>query len=98
MVHKNKNHIETSSPVNNIYAAVGMFAMAAATTLGVVGHMQHDSHKVIAALEPVYAHSTAAHISEINSEELRRPGKEEIHHSSATYGAAKRSPSVSGAV
>ncbi|GEM_PF-1780128 len=98
MVEKNKNYSNKNS-IKHIVSAIGVTAMLAATVCSLVEHMDKEGQRLITALQPVYT-STGQSLSAdtLNDDQFRRAGKEEIHHSSATYGAVKRSASVAGAV
>jgi hypothetical protein len=96
MVNKNKNHTQNIE-VNQIASIVGTTAMLAATFCGLIEHMDHESHRLLTAIRPTYASVAQVINADVGSEsQIRRAGREEIHHSSATYGTIKRTESVSG--
>jgi len=100
MVNKNKNNQDQNSESLAHTAAehIGMLAVGVAAVINVAGlaHLSQDQHTT-AVLQPLYAVSQAQE-SETASEELRRPGREEIRHSSASFGAFQRSPNTAGTI
>jgi hypothetical protein len=109
MVNKNKNHTEEIiEKVQNAANHVGLSAMVIATAL-TMAELEHKraSHEVVGnvALQPAYAmaedpnsRGAGQHADwqqQVNHE-LRGGRKEEIRHTSATYGQYLRSHSVSG--
>lgn len=110
MVLKNKNTISTIETVSRVITHLGFAAMFAATVVGMADLAERESHKAIAVLQPQPVYAFASELAEntqaishenAKSEEgsnpmLRRAGKEETHHTSATYGSVRRSHSVAG--
>lgn len=102
MAYKNKNHTNNiSDSISTAATHLGVAAMLMATVAATAETAIHEGQKMAAILQPqaVYASATE-HIELQPGHELRRAGgtKEEIHHSSASYGSMKRSPSVSGSL
>lgn len=96
MINKNKNlntqKLETLT--GTAAEHLGMFVVGVATVLNVAGlsHLQGEHHAVGTSHSSV----AQAHTSEGSNNEMRRPGREEIRHSSASFGAFQRSPITTG--
>lgn len=102
MVTKNKN--AQPKKLARIISHVGMTVVALATVLNLTELASREGHQLAATLQPAYAAAspdsgnTQNDKQTVQSYEMRRSGREEIRHSSATYGAATRSHSISGSV
>ncbi|HEX8227595.1 MAG TPA: hypothetical protein VF572_07045 [Candidatus Saccharimonadales bacterium] len=96
MVENNTN--TTIEKVCNIGAHVGVAVMMGATLTGMLESAYHEGHRMAMTLQPVYSsvsHGPAA--GEQGNEMMRRTGgKEEIRHTSATFGAVMRTHFVAG--
>ncbi len=100
MVNKNKQKPikNISERVSIISAQVGLAALLMAAVATTAEATIHEGHKLAAILShPIYS-SSSAHADQTVGHELRRSGgpKEEIGHSSASYGSMRRSASVAG--
>ena len=97
MANKNKKTIQSPN-VESIVSAIGTTAMLAATVFGVTEHMHKEGNHHAVATQPGHVSMSQTVAADSFDVQFRRSGKEEIHHGGATYGAVKRSASVSGAV
>jgi hypothetical protein len=106
---KTNTTILNLSTVTKAVSHLGFAAMLVATVVGMADLAEREGQKAMAVLQnqPAYAYaadtSSASHGAQTQSGQqeepmLRRAGKEEIHHASATYGSARRSPSVTGSL
>jgi len=105
MVHKNKNHLETitetiTDRIPQFAGVIGMTAMMAATVAATSESTIHDANRLIALIQPQPAYATAENAELDPNPEMRRSGgnREEIHNATATYGAMRRTPGVSGSI
>lgn len=94
MVHKNKNHTKISvERLHHIADIAGMVIVSFATVLNMVELAEHEGRQIVSFMQPHYAMAAA---TDEQGTELRRSGREEIRHTSATYGAIMRSHPTSG--
>ena len=92
---KNKNI--NSDRLEKIVAHVGLTVVALATVLNMADTAEHVGRQLVVSLQPNYAAvSTPGSDPTGQSTEFRRGGKEEVRHSSATFGAVKMSHAISG--
>lgn len=90
MVKQNKNN---HSNIETIASNLGMAVVALAAVLH-VAELPHEGDRYqTATLQPTYVTSQSA---DTHSEEMRRSGREEVRHSSATFGAIMRSHPTAG--
>jgi hypothetical protein len=74
--------------------------MALASVISLADMAEREGHKAVAVLQtqPAYvvADENTNPMQEQNIQELRRAGKEEIRHTSASYGVQMRNHYISG--
>lgn len=100
MVHKNKNNYISKN--TQLISHIGLVVMLAATVVHMAESVEHESRRVIGALQPHYSYALqtadpaggAGH----EGEQTSRGAKEEVPHSSFNVSSARRSPSVSGTI
>lgn len=92
MVEKTKNY---PSNIESIVSSIGMTVITVATMLHVAELPHSNEPKMTGTLQPVYASAQPAE-SQAHSEDARRSGREEVRHSSATFGAVMRSHPTAG--
>ncbi len=97
MVFQNKNSKCIS--IENILSHTGMLVMAGAIILSMAETAEREGLRVMATLQPSYATvQPGSDLAGHSDEQLRRGGKEEIRHTSATYGAIMKQHGISGTV
>jgi hypothetical protein len=99
MVFKNKQKIIDN--IETFAGHSGMVVMTLAVLISMAELAEREGHRVVVTLQPAYA--IAHHGAQDNGltghgDEQARRGKEEIRHTSATYGAVMRSSAISGTV
>lgn len=98
MVTKNKN--TTVQTFKSAVTHAGFAVMALATVLSITELADKQGHKAVAVLQPQLSYAVADdnqnRLHAQHSEELRRGAKEEIRHTSASYGVQMRDNYVSG--
>lgn len=76
---------------------VGMAVMTMATMASMTELAHREGSHLIATLQPAYVmNNDNTGDAGQGDEQLRRSGREEIRHTSASYGSAMRSHSVTG--
>lgn len=96
MLEKNKN-----TPIDHLERAAsyaGMAVMLVATLVSVTELAEREGHRVAQILQPSYAHVGQNVDHQAQGGELVQRGKEEIRHTSASYGTAMRSASIPGSL
>jgi hypothetical protein len=97
MVKQNKN--TTIERLETIMSHVGMAVMTMATMASMTELAHREGSHLTATLQPAYAtNQITANDPGQNDDQFRRGGREEIRHTSATYGSAMRSHSVTGSL
>ena len=97
MVKQNKN--KTIETLEQVGSHIGVAVMLVAVGAGIIEFAEKEAHRVTATLQPAYSMSAAHHdVPGQGEQQIRRSGKEEIRHTSASYGALMRTNSVSGPV
>lgn len=97
MVKQNKN--SKLEKYHKVTRRLGLAVMALATVFSMAELTDREGHQLAVALQPSYAYANQnldSNEQGNQASEQRRSGKEEIRHSSATYGTVMRSHSVSG--
>ncbi len=94
MVFKNKN--KTLSTFETFASHIGVSVMLLATMISMAELAEREGHRAVATLQPAYAYSGQNNGFQGHGDEQLRRGKEEIHHSAASYGAFRRSHFISG--
>jgi hypothetical protein len=99
----NKTKSQSDTTIDNIKTAVshvGFAAMTLATMVSMVELSERTGHKTVAVLQPAPSYVVADNYTENAGggmhEELRRGAKEEIRHTSASYGVQMKQDYVSG--
>jgi hypothetical protein len=94
MVEKNKNN--TTSKMGQAATHASLAVMVVATLISMTELASREGHRVVGVLQPSYAYVGQNVDFQGHGDEIARRGKEEIRHTSASYGAVMRSHSVSG--
>lgn len=98
--NKNKN-IFSIERAERMVSHLGMTVMLAATVVSMVEIAHRESSRLVATLQPAYALS-GQHADLPNQighgDEQSRRSKEEIRHTSATYGEMRRQHVIAGTV
>lgn len=95
MLEKNKNE---QSKLTVVAENIGMTVLALATVINMAELSGHEGHNMFGFLQPAYASVGQQSVIQDQSSELRRGGREEIRHTSASYGAVMRSHSITGSL
>jgi hypothetical protein len=97
MVDKNKNN--QPSKLQSIVSHIGFTVLAAATIVNMFELADREGRHAVGALQPNFAYATIQNpLNEAGNQgnDLRRSAREEISHTSATFGVVQRSPSTTG--
>jgi hypothetical protein len=94
MVSKNKNNTSSIYNLESVASHLGLAVMMLATVASISELPHREGGHSEAVLQPAYSATLQTH----SDEQMRRGGKEEVRHTSASYGAVMRSHFVAGSL
>lgn len=94
MVQKNQNTL--TSLASTALSHVGLTVMFAGALINMAELAEREGSRVAVALQPNYAFATQPVEGQGNNDEMTRRAKEEIGHTSTSYGSVRRSHSIAG--